>query len=174
SQFIGTLSPDAIVAAYRSWYPAYSPSDVFFAATTAARSWRGMLLECERRGRQGAPTYAYYLDWRSPLDGGKWGAPHTLDIPLVFANTAAGDGQTGYPPSGDGPEARQMADLMSGALLAFARTGNPQTPQLPPWPRFDPARRPAMIFDLPPRVEDDPRGNERRLFAPVFYAQPGA
>ena len=174
SQFIGTLSPDAIVAAYRSWYPAYSPSDVFFAATTAARSWRGMLLECERRGRQGAPTYAYYLDWRSPLDGGKWGAPHTLDIPLVYANTAAGDGQTGYPPSGDGPEARQMADLMSGALLAFARTGNPQTPQLPPWPRFNPARRPAMIFDLPPRVEDDPRGNERRLFAPVFYAQPGA
>jgi para-nitrobenzyl esterase len=30
-----------------------------------------------------------------------------------------------------------------------------------------------MIFDVPPRVEDDPRGAERRLFAPLVYAQPG-
>ncbi len=174
SRFIGDLSPEAIVAAYRGWYPHYTPSDVFFAATTAARSWRGMALESDRRAEQGgAPTYVYYLYWSSPVDGGKWKAPHTLDIPLVFDNTAAGDGQTGYPPTGNGPEAQRLAELMSGALLAFARTGNPGTPELPAWPRYEVPRRPAMIFDLPPRVEDDPRGAERRLFAPVSYAQPG-
>ena len=169
ANFIGRLSPDAIVSAYRKWYPADTPSDVFFAATTAARSWKGMVLESERRARQGgAATFVYYLNWPSPVDGGKWKAPHTLDIPLVFDNIAAGAAQTGT-----GPDAQAMADLMSGALLAFARTGNPATPALPAWPRFDTTMRAAMIFDLPPRVEDDPRGAERLLFAPVVYVQPG-
>ena len=169
SRFLGDLSPDAVVAAYRGLYPAYTPSDVFFAATTAARSWKGMVLESERRARQGgAPTYVYYLHWPSPVDGGKWKAPHALDIPLVFDNVASGATQTGT-----APEAQAMADLMSGALIAFARTGNPGTPPLPTWPRFELERRPAMIFDLPPRAEDDPRGAERRLFAPVVYVQPG-
>jgi len=169
ANFIGGLSPDAIVADYRGWYPADTPSDVFFAATTAARSWKGMELEAERRAAQGgAATYVYYLYWRSPVDGGKWKAPHTLDIPLVFDNIASGAAQTGT-----GPDAQAMADLMSAALLALARTGNPGTPALPAWPRFNTSRRAAMIFDLPPRVEDDPRGAERRLFAPVTYVQPG-
>jgi para-nitrobenzyl esterase len=63
-----------------------SPSEVFFAATTASRSWRGALIELEARARQGAPTYAYQLDFGSPVDDGKWGAFHGLDIPLVFGN----------------------------------------------------------------------------------------
>jgi hypothetical protein len=30
-----------------------------------------------------------------------------------------------------------------------------------------------MIFDLPLRVENDPRGAECRLFEPAVYVQPG-
>jgi para-nitrobenzyl esterase len=62
---------------------------------------------------------------------------------------------------------------MSEALLAFARTGNPATPVLPAWPRYDLDKRPTMIFDVPTRVQSDPRGAERRLFAPIPYVQPG-
>jgi para-nitrobenzyl esterase len=91
-----------------------------------------------------------------------------IDIPLVFDNIA----ESNYT-AGGGADAQQVADRMSAALLAFARTGNPNTPALPTWPRFDVAKRPTMIFDVPPRVEDDPRGAERRLFAPLVYAQPG-
>lgn len=61
---------------------------------------------------------------------------------------------------------------MSQALLAFARNGEPDTPALR-GPRFDLERRPTMIFDTPPHLEDDPRGAERRLFEPVVYIQPG-
>ena len=167
--FIGDLAPEKIVAEYRQLYAAYTPSDVFFAATTAARSWKAMVLESERRAQQGgAPTYVYYVNWPSPADGGKWKAPHMIDIPLVFDNV----GESNYTASG-GADAQQLADWMSEALLAFARTGNPNTPALPPWPRFDLAKRPTMLFDVPPRLEDDPRGAERRLFAPIVYAQPG-
>ena len=38
----------------------------------------------EERARAGAPAYVYQVDWKSPKDGGIWGAPHTIDIGLVF------------------------------------------------------------------------------------------
>lgn len=168
-QFFGDLTADQVVAKYRELYPQYTPAQVFFAATTAARSWKGFVIESERRAQQhGAPTYIYYVNWQSPLDGGKWGAPHTIDIALTFDNiahdrvTAAG-----------GAEAQKVSDEMTTALLAFAGTGNPNAPGLPQWPRFDTARRPTMLFDLPPKVEDDPRGAERKYFAPIVYVQPG-
>jgi len=30
-----------------------------------------------------------------------------------------------------------------------------------------------MIMDLPPRMENDPRGDERRFFGRIPYIQPG-
>ena len=54
--YIGNYPPKEIVAFYRGLYPGYRPSDVYFAATTAARSWPGALESAERRARQGAPT----------------------------------------------------------------------------------------------------------------------
>lgn len=162
------VDPDLVVDAYRRLYPAYSPTDVFFAATTASRSWRGAVIEAEARAAAGVPAHVYELDWRSPLDGGKWGAHHTLDIPLVFDNTA----QPGAP-SGDGREARALADLVSGAFASFARTGDPNGAGLPPWSPYSLQRRETLILDLPPRMRDDPRGAERRLFAKVPFVQRG-
>ncbi|MDB6114801.1 MAG: hypothetical protein JWQ62_1746 [Lacunisphaera sp.] len=165
-QFIGDLAPATIVAKYREVYPAYSPADVFFAVTTASRSWKGMVQESERRARQHGPTWAYHISWPSPLDGGKWRAPHTIDLPMVFDNVA----QSRY--TQDAAGAQAVADAMSDALLAFARTGNPATPALP-WPRFELEQRATMLFDTPVRVESDPRGAERKLFEPAIYNQPG-
>jgi para-nitrobenzyl esterase len=162
------VDPDYVIAEYRRLYPAYSPTDVFFAATTAARSWRGAVIEAELRAAQGSPAHVYELDWRSPLDGGRWGAHHTLDIPLAFDNVA----QPGSP-SGAGREAQAMADLMSAAFASFARTGDPNGAGLAAWPPYQLARRQTLIFDLPPRVADDPRGAERRLFAATPYVQRG-
>jgi para-nitrobenzyl esterase len=167
-QFIGQLPPATIAAEYRRMYPDYSASDVFFAATTAARSWKSMIVETDVRARQdGAATWAYYVNWPSPVDDGKWKAPHMIDIPLVFDNVAHDRLTAGF------AEAQQLADVMSESLLAFARTGNPNTAHLPAWPRFVLEERPTMIFDLPLRVENDPRGAERKLFAPCPYVQPG-
>lgn len=168
--FIGSIAPDSIVRFYRKLYPSSSPSDVFFAASTAARSWRGLIIESELRARaHGAPTYVFQFDWKSPADSGKWKAAHGMEIPFVFDNVAYGRSFVGTEERGQ----QALADVMSETWIAFARTGNPNNPKLPFWPAFDLKKRRTMLFDLTPRVEDDPRGAERRFFAPVTYIQPG-
>lgn len=161
------IQPEVVVAEYRRLYPKYSPSDVFFAATTAGRSWRGAVIEAEERAKSGSPAYAYQLNWVSPRDGGKFGAPHASDIQLVFDNI----GQPGA--TAIGPTAQPMADQMSETFIAFARTGNPNNKLIPRWLNYTLPRRQTMVFDAPSRLEDDPRGAERRLFAKVPYVQPG-
>ena len=162
------ITPETVVAAYRQMYPQYSASDVFFAATTAARSWRGAIIEVEMRAAQGAPAYAYELDWKSPLDGGKWGAPHTLDIPLVFDNIDKHGSLTGT-----SADAQKVADQMSEAFIAFAKTGDPNTRAIPKWEPYQLPRRQTLVFDTQSRLADDPRGKERELFAKVPWVQQG-
>lgn len=138
--------PEWVVAEYRRLYPAHTPEQVFFAATTAGRSWRGQVIEAEERARAGAPAFVYQLDYPP--------ARHTADIPLVFG--------TEYDAGG-----RAVSAAMMDAFLRFARTGNPG------WRAYTvPARR-TMIFDRVSRVEGDPRRAERELFARIPYIQPG-
>jgi para-nitrobenzyl esterase len=162
------LSPDVVIAEYRRLYPRYTPPEVFFAATTAGRSWRGAVIEAGLRAEQGAPTWAYQLDWPSPLDGGKWRALHTLDIALVFDNIAQPGSRTGT-----GADAQRMADRMSDALLAFARNGDPNHAGVPKWQSYTLLKRETMVFDDDTRMEDDPRGGERRLYERVPFIQRG-
>lgn len=162
------IEPRSVVEQYRRLYPTYTPVDVFFAATTAARSWRGAVIELEARATQGAPTYAYQLDFGSPADDGRWGAFHTLDIPLVFRNLDRAGSLTGTATA-----AHDVSDAMSGAFVAFARDGVPRVPGGPAWDRYDLSRRATLVFDDPSRLVDDPRGAERRLFAKVPFIQQG-
>jgi para-nitrobenzyl esterase len=161
------IQPEAAIAAYRKLYPALSPSDLLFKITTASRSWRGAIIEAEERAKSGSPAFVYQLNWATPKDGGKFGAPHAADIQLVFDNIAK-PGATAI-----GPQAQAMADMMSEAFIAFARSGKPDSKLIPHWEPYDLTRRQTMIFDVPARLEDDPRGAERRLFAKVPYVQPG-
>ena len=152
------LIPETVVAAYRQWYPEYSPSDVFFSATTAARSWRGAIIEVEARAAQGAPAYAYESTGKTPIEGGKWGAPHTLDIPLAFDNISAAGSM-----SGNSADAQKLADQVSETFIAFARTGNPNNQSIPTWEPCQLPRRQTMLFNTESKLADDPRGQETRV-----------
>ena len=82
------VDPDYVVAAYRQLYPGYSPTDVFFAATTASRSWRGAVIEAEARAAAGTPAYVYEMDYPTTIEGGRLKAMHATDVPLAFDNLA--------------------------------------------------------------------------------------
>jgi para-nitrobenzyl esterase len=126
------------------------------------------VIEAEQRAAQDAPVYAYQLNYRSPLEGGRYGAMHGMDIPLAFDNIAQPGSHTGA-----GEDAQRVADHMSGALLAFARTGNPNHGGLPELRPYTLPDRATMLFDAEANLEHDPRGAERRLFAQVPYIQRG-
>lgn len=162
------LAPDHVITRYRQLYPTRSPGQILLAATTAGRSWPGHLIQAEERAKIGAPTWMYQLDFPSPEAGGIFGAFHTLDIPLVFDNVDAAGSRTG-----GGADARRLAGRMADAFIALARTGNPNCPTIPAWPHYGLDRRETMIFDRDIRMENDPRREERLLFAAAPYIKPG-
>ena len=157
-----------VIARYRAIYPHKTPGQILLAASTAGRSWPGHLIQAEERAKLAGPTWMYQLDFAAPEAGGVLGAFHTLDIGLVFDNTHLPSARTG-----NGPAARRLAGRMADAFVRLARTGDPNGGGLPAWPRYDLARRGTMIFDREVRVEDDPRREERLLFAVAPYVKPG-
>jgi para-nitrobenzyl esterase len=63
-------------------------------------------------------------------------------------------------------------------LVHYAATGNPNHQNspgegLPVWPAYDLTARDTMIWNSTPKVESDPRGDERRYAAGSPYRQPG-
>ena len=166
------ILPEHVAAIYRRLYPTLSPADIYFAATTAGRSWRGQVIEAELRAAADSPTWVYQLDYRSPVDGGRWGAYHSGDIPLLFGTQDAPTSR-----SGTGPAAQAAGAVLQSVILAFARSGDPAVPGLPAWPQYRTEReggtRATLIVDATPTIAQDPRGDERRLFAAVPYIQPG-
>ncbi len=155
--------PDWVVAQYRARFPAMTPTDILYRATTAGRSWPGQVIEAEARAAAGVPAWVYQLDYSSPVRPGG-GAAHTDDIPLVFGTLDAAGSV-----SGTGPAARALSQRMMAAFVSLARTGHPGRD----WPRHTLPRRETMIFDTTSRVVDDPRRWERELFARFPYIQPG-
>jgi para-nitrobenzyl esterase len=159
------IDPETVIAKYREWFPGITPTDLFFKATTAGRSWRGAIIEDEARAATRSPAYAYQVDFRTPFHDS---APHTTDIALSFDNT---DKQGAI--TGNGADARALAAKVSDTFIAFARTGNPNNPAIPEWKPYTLPNRETMIFDNTCRMENDPRGRERELFAKVPFIQQG-
>ena len=152
---------DKVLATFKAGRPSATPSELFFAIATDKAMREGAWQQAERKAAQkGAPVWFYELDWVTPVDGGKWGSPHSLDLAMMFDNVSLSAAMVGT-----GPEAQRVADQMSAAWLAFARNGNPNAPGVVQWPPYDLASRATMVFDASSRVVNDFRGDERTLLA---------
>ena len=169
--FVRDFNTDEMVAKYRAWHPQYTPSDVYFQITTDTRVWRTEQIAAEKRAANPESqkrTWLYQIDWASPAYGGKYKAPHTMDLPFAFDTVAIAPGMVGDTPE-DQKRARAMADAISESYIAFARNGDPNNKHVPRWPTFDLTNRSTMIFDDTVRVQNDPRGDERRYIEQVPY-----
>jgi para-nitrobenzyl esterase len=145
-----------VLDVYRNANPTASPSDLYFLIASDERYSAPVMKIAERRAALGkGAVYLYYFRWETPLDGGKYKAPHTIEIPFAFHNLGASPWTAGVP----GAEA--LADQVSDAWLAFAKSGNPNTPKLPQWPAFDSQRRATMVFDTKSAIADDPLHDQR-------------
>jgi len=150
---------DRIIAALRAANPGAIPGDLAIAFQTAKAFWIDSVTLAERKLAQPAPVWMYRMDWdKSPALGGKLKASHAMELSFVFGTY---ENIRFFVGPGDGPA--RMAAQMHPAWVAFAKTGDPQTANLPNWPRYDLARRQTMIFDLESKVVSDPLGDLRRL-----------
>ncbi|WP_052322020.1 carboxylesterase/lipase family protein [Novosphingobium sp. MBES04] len=160
------LDPVWVAAQYRAHYPGWSPEQIYYAATTAGRSWPGQVIEADERAKADAgATWVYQLDRPSPVDPLR-GAAHTDDIPYVFGTLNAPGSY-----SGTGPAARALSSAMMRAFTGLAKTGRPG---LADWTAYALPERATMIFDETTRLENDPRRWQRELWATAPYVQPGS
>jgi len=113
---------------------------------------------CEAAAANGDAVYDYLFTWESPAMGGLLGSCHALEIPFVFG-TLTTPGVDRF--TGEGPEAIALSEKMQDAWLAFARTGDPSTDALGPWPRYDAERRATMLLGAETAVADAPYEPER-------------
>ncbi len=172
SRFLQTSPADTarIMDAYHAALPEPSPSDIMAAVATDYTYRRNTTREAFLHAAQGGPAYAYVFDWRTPVRGGVLRTPHTNEVPFVFGTTAAAAALVG-----DGPDLAPLTATMIATWSAFARTGNPDNPGIPHWPRYDAAQRGTMLLSMTSTVASDPGGEARRALdaLPVFeYSMP--
>jgi para-nitrobenzyl esterase len=158
---------EKIVGIYKKGRPNASHLDLALIIETDASQFRsGTDTEAERKAALGrAPVYMYRFQWYSPVSAGRLRAMHCMDIPFVFENVDLSTSVVG-----DGADRHALADKMSRAWVAFARTGNPNHQGLPKWEPFTADKRATMMFNNECRAVTDPYREER---LGVAAAQPG-
>ena len=147
-----------VVDAAREARPRASLLDLALIIETDASGFRtGVDVQAERKAAVGdAAVYMYRFDWYSPAGGGRLRAMHCMDIPFVFDTIDECQSIVG-----SGADRRGLADRMSGAWVAFARTGNPNHALLPKWEPFASSSRQTMMLGHDCRLLNDPYREER-------------
>ena len=158
------VNPDPLIEAYRKAHPEASPWDLYILIATDHPRGAYAREVAKRKATQGAgAAFLYRFDWETPEGGGHMRSPHTVEVPFVFNNIAIGGPQISKM-----PEAYSLAGKVSASWIAFARSGNPNTPKLPPWPEYSARTRDTMLFNNECRVEQDPDRGPRLIMEQVL------
>ncbi len=102
-----------------------------------------------------ADTWLYRFDFDGYRFGGLVGSVHAMEIMLIF------DTMDHYPQSiiysrKRIKKARPLSDTMMSYWVNFAKTGDPNGPGLPEWPRYDKDREMIMVLDTEVCAESFP------------------
>jgi para-nitrobenzyl esterase len=147
---------------YGQLYRDQNPAERLIALTTDCNfRIRSLVLAQRRAALKRGPVWMYSFAWETPVFGGRLKAPHAMDVAFCF-NTLDLTKATG-----GRPDAQTLADTMSSVWAAFARSGRPDHPSIPAWPVYDSATRATLILDKVCRIENDPRGEARRLWQDI-------
>ncbi|HEY4379934.1 MAG TPA: carboxylesterase family protein [Acidobacteriaceae bacterium] len=159
---------------FLSLYPASTDADAARSADdysgdlfTAFDTWAWL----EAHTRTGnAPVYRYFFDLPSPGDRYHKlsdGAFHSDDIEYVFGTLDSRAGMTVR------PEDRALSDQMQQYWTNFARTGDPNGPNLPKWPVYNATGSyPVMHLDRSPTAQPDAL-RPRYLFLDSIWGSTG-
>ncbi len=154
---VDQVTADRVIATYRKGRPKASNLDLYLVIASDNWTRTTHITVAERKAAQGrAPVYMYYFTWKTPVRDGRLRTPHTVEIPFALDNVDLAQSITGT-----GRDRYALASRVSGAWVAFARTGNPHHDALPAWAPYTLDRRTTMVFDVECRAVDDPYREER-------------
>jgi para-nitrobenzyl esterase len=133
-------STNDFIAAFENAYPVYKPVDLL----DIDLIFRPAVVKQAilKSNQQNSKVYTYLFTWESPVLDGIFRSTHCMELPFVFNNIQCCNKMTG-----GGKEAQELADKISSAWIQFARTGNPNTKDLPEWNPFTTMNRATMIFN---------------------------
>ena len=150
---------DQVIEGYQAIFPSMPPFEIA-GLVVGTRAYRlSAVTMADLKSVQPAPVYHYWFGWNTPVLEGRPLSFHCQDLAFWFDNIDRCAQATGGT-----DEARMLADQMSRAFVAFARTGNPNHDGINEWPAYSADTRPAMVFDNSgAAVRDDPDGAVREL-----------
>jgi para-nitrobenzyl esterase len=154
---------DLVIDAYRSSRPHATPFELLVAVASEDR--RILSIEiAEKKSRQGeSSTFMYLFTWES--NEGQYRSAHTMEVPFVFRTWDRS------PIVGNRADREALADIVSNAWIAFAKTGRPSATR-EAWMPYDETNRATQILDVPPYLAHDPNGTERRLWERLQVGMP--
>jgi para-nitrobenzyl esterase len=163
-RLFGAKAPE-VAATYDADRPEPSSSDAWIDFLTDRTFRIPAIRLAERQSAQSSSVWMYRFDWPTPAFGGTLKACHALEIPFVWNNL---DKLGVNMLTGDSPARQKVAQAMHAAWIAFARGGNPNTPDLPQWPSYDTEHRATMLFNEECQAVNDPQSAERQLWQGIL------
>jgi para-nitrobenzyl esterase len=95
-----------------------------------------------------SPTYLYRFDWDQTRFPQKMGSFHGLDIPFVFGAMDLNSRMARMLANREAFAAgKPLSEQMMSYYANFAKTGDPNGPGLPAWPKYSQETRERMIFN---------------------------
>ena len=159
---------------YRRLYPQSKRDEILYMTSTDRGYFLDSTILAGRKADQGAaPVWFYQFYRKTPVEGGRYHTPHASEIPFVFDTLALAKSIGGEPTA----SAQLLADRMSAAWATFARNGDPNGGHTISWPKYDSVKRSTMVWDespAGPRIEDDPRSEQRKRMLAYGSQQYGA
>lgn len=137
---------DAMIAEFAKAYPGKDPTDLL-SVDRVMRQPSKKLAKLHAAGKR-ANAYNYNFTLEFPFQHNKI-AWHCSDIPFFFHNTDKVE-ICGIPGVSD-----KLESQIFGALMSFAKTGDPNHGGLPQWSPVTPDSVPTMIFDRTCEVRQD-------------------
>ena len=141
--------------AYSKAFPSAKPIEIM---TLVSSNRKSVIETANAKATQKAPVYLAWFGWQPPMFDQRMRAFHCLDICFWFANTDLMLTHTG-----GGKRPRALSEKMSGALLQFMKTGNPNKGGLPEWKAYTAEKGETMILDDLSELKDDPDREARKL-----------
>jgi len=155
STMLGHAEIEKAVAAYAELLPDWPEDQVRNRALTAGDWWIPAIRFAEAQ----PDSWMYRLDWRIAPRGRGLGAPHGLDLPLMFDDIRNKNWRFLFAGRTFPAERMQaMATEMFDGWVRFIATGDPG------WPRYTPADRVTRLFDDVSTTVSDPDREQRLLW----------